>query len=352
MRFRFAPLLMLLLPGIVQAADTLQVWNWNDYIPEQVLSDFEKSTGIKVEYHTFSTSEELNQALNDGTPIDVAVPSHDQLPSLAKAGRLQPLNVDQLPNRRHLDRGLLSKLAAFDANNRYAIPYLWGMAGLAVNVPQAEAALGGPIPHSWSLLFDPQQSAKLASCGIALIDAPEETFAALMAYQGRSLAHSTPIQLQRASKLLDSLRPNLRYIDSERYIDDLNSGKLCLALVWSGDAAAASRAGQPVQFIVPQEGTALFIDTLVIPSGAPRPDLAHRFIDYLMQPEVAALVSNEMLYPNGNQGATSLIAADLRDNPALYPDRQTKRLLMALPALPEKLKAALDTLWNQFTQTP
>ena len=112
MRFRFAPLLMLLLPGFVLAADTLQVWNWNDYIPEQVLSDFEKSTGIKVEYHTFSTSEELNQALNNGTPIDVAVPSHDQLPSLAKAGRLQPLNVDQLPSRRHLDRGLGSRLRA------------------------------------------------------------------------------------------------------------------------------------------------------------------------------------------------------------------------------------------------
>lgn len=352
MRLRFAPLLMLMLSGLTQATDRLQVWNWNDYIPQQVLSDFEKSTGIKVEYHTFSSSEELNQALRDGTPIDVAVPSHDQLPGLIKAGQLQPLKVDQLPNRRHLDRGLLSKLAAFDGKNRHAIPYLWGMAGLAVNIPQAEAALGTPIPPSWGLLFDSSLSSKLANCGIALTDAPEETFAALMAYQGRSLAHSTPTQLQRASKLLENLRPHLRYVDSERYIDDLNSGKLCLALAWSGDAAAASRAGQPVQFIVPQEGAALFIDTLVIPSNAPRPDLAHRFIDYLMQPEVAAQVSNEMLYPNGNKDATALIAADLRDNPALYPDSKTKRLLAALPALPEKLKAALEPLWNQFTHAP
>lgn len=348
------PLLLFLLlgPRLSQAEELLRVWNWNDYIAPQVLTDFEKASGIKVEYHSFSTTEELDAALAAGTEIDVAVPSHDQLPTLIKAGRLQPLDFTQLPNRRHLDRNLLGKLAAFDPQNQYAIPYLWGMAGLAVNQPQAEAAFGGPLPSSWSLLFDPAQSSKLAGCGISLLDAPEETLAALMAYQGRSLEQSSPMQLQRASAMLDALRPHLRYIDSERYIDDLNNGKLCLALVWSGDAATAVAAGQPVRFIVPQEGSTLFIDTLAIPANAKRVDLAHRFIDYLMEPAVAALITSEVLYPNANQDASELVDSKLRNNPALYPDRKSKRLLFALPTLPEKLDAAKDAIWTKFKATP
>src|SRR5690606_14087665 len=168
-----APLLLALAPGLAAAADSIRVYNWNDYIAPQVLEDFTKATGIAVEYRTFSTDEELNQALSGGESIDVAVPSHDELPALIAAGRLQPLDMSRLPGRKHLDKQLLSKLAAVDPRNRYAVPYLWGSVGLAINVPQAEAAFGGPLPHSWSLLFDAQQSGKLAGCGISVLDAPD-----------------------------------------------------------------------------------------------------------------------------------------------------------------------------------
>ena len=145
-----------------------------------------------------AAAEELDQALQSDAVIDVAVPSHDTLPTLIKAGRLQPLDLSLLPNRQHLDKAILSKLAAYDPQNRYAVPYLWGTVGLAVNVPQAEAALGGPVPNSWNLLFDPAMSGKLASCGIAMIDSSSEALAVLLNYQGRNLAHSSPKQLKRA----------------------------------------------------------------------------------------------------------------------------------------------------------
>ena len=343
-----APLLLALSPGLAAAADSIRVYNWNDYIAPQVLADFTQETGIEVEYHTFSTDEELEKALASDEAIDVAVPSHDELPALIRAGKLQPLDFSRLPNRKHLDKQLLNKLAAVDPNNRYAAPYLWGAVGLAINTPQATAALGGTLPHSWSLLFDPAQSSLLSSCGISVLDAPDELLYGLMNYQGRSLSNSSPGRIRKAGVVLDGLRPNLRYVDSERYIDDLNQGKLCVALAWVGDALAAADAGQPVQFVVPEEGSSLFIDNLVIPTSARRADLAHKFIDYLMQPQVAAKITEETLYPSANADAREFLDPALRDQPGLYPDRDTKRRLFALVPLPDKLKSTRDEVWNHF----
>jgi len=342
-----APLLLALAPGLAAAADSIRVYNWNDYIAPQVLEDFTKATGIVVEYHTFSTDEELDKVLDSGESIDVAVPSHDELPALIAAGKLQPLDMSRLPNRKHLDKQLLSKLAAVDPQNRYASPYLWGAVGLAINTPQAEAAFGGPLPHSWSLLFDPAQSARLANCGISVLDAPDELLYSLLSYQGRSFSNSSPGRIRKASETLQGLRPNLRYVNSERYIEDLNEGKLCMAVAWVGDALGASDAGQPVQFVVPDEGSTLFIDSLVIPASARRADLAHQFIDYLMQPQVAAQITSETLYPSANVAAREFLEPALREQ--LNRDLEAaKSRLFALVPLPDKLKAPRDEVWNRF----
>ena len=244
---------------------------------------------------------------------------------------------------------MLSKLAAFDTKNLHAIPYLWGSVGLAINTVEAEKAYGGPLPHSWSLLFDPEQSKRLASCGIAVIDARDEVLSALMMYQGRSLAHSPPSQIKRAGTVLEQLRPNLQYVDSSRYIDDLAKGKLCVALAWVGDALAAHDSGQPIEFIIPEEGSVAFVDSLVIPKNAKRADLAHRFIDYLMQPKVAAQITEDTLFPSANADAKAFLDPAISALPGLYPDRDTKRRLAALEVLPEKNIPSLEQVWGNFT---
>ncbi|WP_137817713.1 extracellular solute-binding protein [Pseudomonas sp. 2FG] len=344
--FALTPLLATPLPAA--AEELIRVYNWDDYIAPQVLTDFEKETGIRVEYHTFDTAEELEKALASGEAIDIAVPTHSDLPALIKAGRLQPLDMTKLPNRQHLDKPLLSKLAAVDPQNRYAIPYLWGAIGLAVNTRLAEQAFGGPLPDSWSLLFDPEKSKRLASCGIGVLDAQDEVLSVLLNYQGHSLAHSPPRQIKRAGEVLNELRPQLKYVDSARYLDDLQQGRLCLAVAWAGDALAAADTGQPVRFVIPQEGSVVFIDNLVIPSSAQRADLAHRFIDYLMRPKVAALTTAQTLYPSGNADAKQFLEPALREQPGLYPDRDTKRRLFALETLPEKLGPIRDEVWVRF----
>ncbi|MFK4074574.1 MULTISPECIES: polyamine ABC transporter substrate-binding protein [Pseudomonas] len=352
MQRAFAAVLLGLISGLSQAADSIRVYNWNDYIAPQVLENFTRDTGIEVEYHTFASAEELNAALESGQAIDIAVPSHNELPTLIANGRIRPLDFNLLPNRSHLDKQLLSKLAAVDPQNQHAVPYLWGAVGLAINTPQAEAAYGGPLPESWSLLFDPEKSARLASCGISVLDAADETLSLLLNYQGRSLARSAPSRIERAGDLLQSLRPNLRYVDSERYIDDLSNGRLCLAVAWVGDALAAAQAGQPVRFLVPQEGSVLFVDNLVIPSSASRPELAHRFIDYLMQPQVIAQVTAETLYPNGNADSAQFIDAALLAQPGLYPDQDTKRRLYPLEVLSDKHAQVRDQIWQRFRDGP
>lgn len=344
----FATLLLSVSSVLVQAADSIRVYNWNDYIAEQVLEDFTRETGIAVDYQTFTTAEELTSALARGEPFDVVVPQHNELPALIAAGRIQPLDLQRLPNRQHLDKQFLSKLAAVDPQNRHAVPYLWGAVGLAINTPQAEAAFGGPLPDSWSLLFDQEQSARLAGCGISVLDAPDETLSLLLNYQGRSLARSGPSRIERAGKLLGELRPQLRYVDSERYIDDLANGQLCLAMSWVGDALAAAQAGQPVRFVVPDEGSVVFIDNLAIPSNAPRVDLAHRFIDYLLQPKVAAQITQEVLYPNANAGSSEFLDPALLEEAGLYPDQDTKRRLHPVEVLPEKHTAMRDRVWQAF----
>ena len=346
---RFLALFALAMAPLLAAAEeVISVYNWNDYIAPQVLVDFEKETGIRVDYHTVSTSAELEKPLASGVTIDLAVASYELLPQLIKSAAIQPLDTSKLPNRQHLDKQLLSKLAAFDANNRYAVPYLWGAVGLAINTRAAEQAFGGPLPDSWSLLFDPAQSKRLASCGISVLNEPGVVLSALMTYQGHSLEHSPPSQIKRAGEVLNQLRPNLQYVDSTRYIADLSSGKLCVALAWVGDALAAEKAGQPVKFVIPQEGSSVFIDALIIPKNARRPDLAHQFINYLMQPKVAAQITEATLYPNGNADAKEFVSPTLREQPGFYPDAETKRRLAVIARLPEKQAAVRAAVWTRF----
>jgi spermidine/putrescine-binding protein len=346
---RFLALFALTLaPLLAQADEVISVYNWNFYIAPQVLIDFEKETGIRVDYHTYNSVAELEKLLASDEPIDVTVASYELLPKLIKSGTIRPLDNSQLPNRRHLDKQILNKLAAFDANNRYAAPYLWGSAGLAINTVEAEKAFGGPLPDSWSVLFDPEQSSRLASCGISMLNEPATVLSALMNYQGRNLASSAPRQIKRLGESINLLQPNLRYVDSQRYIGDLASGKLCLALAYVGDALAAAKAGQPVKFIIPQEGASVFIDNWVIPKNTRRADLAHRFINYLMEPKVAALITTEILYPSANADAKAFLDPALRDQPGLFPDSATKRRLFVLDLLPEKQADIRNTIWTNF----
>ncbi|MDP3848007.1 MAG: extracellular solute-binding protein [Pseudomonas sp.] len=347
--FRLYSLLVLLLtPLLACAEEVITVYNWEGYIALPVLKSFEAETGIRVDYHTYTSPKEIEGALSSGAAMDISVQTHNDLPRLIKSGSIQALDFNQLPNRKYLAPHLLGALKALDPGNRYAVPYLWGATGLAINTPLAEAAFGGPLPNSWSLLFDPEQSRRLASCGVSWQEGANEGLTTLLRYQGRDLMRSSTSRIKKAGKLLMELRPNLRYVSSTRYINDLRDGKLCVAMSWVGDALAAAAAGQDVRFVIPDEGATFFIDSLVIPASAKRPDLAMRFINYLLRPEIAAQITTETLYGSGTLQAKEFVDESLREQPGLYPDNQTKRRLTLLENMPQKHADVSQVVWAEF----
>ncbi|WP_107331714.1 extracellular solute-binding protein [Metapseudomonas otitidis] len=330
-----------------RADEVLRVLNWKNYIEPQVLEAFQQSTGIRVDYRTMTAAEELDAALAAGEAFDVVVPSHFQLARLLREKRLQPLDTAALSHYRQVDPGLLAMLAGIDGANRYAVPYLWGSVGLVINPGPAEAAYGGALPNSWSLLFDERQAARLATCGIALLDAPEETASLWFNYRGRSLALQGPRQIERGLQALPGIARQARYLDNEGYIAALAEGRLCLAMGWVGHALTASARNPALQYRIPDEGAMVFIDSLAIPANAPHPDLALRFIDFLLEPRNALADARASQFYSPLQADSAEQAELARERPMQVLKAEERRRLYLLERLTAEQKAALDKVWAQ-----
>ncbi len=215
----------------------LHVYNWNDYIAEDTIANFEKESGIKVVYDVYDSNETLEAKLLAGrSGYDVVVPSNSFLAKQIKAGVYQPLDRSKLPNYQNLDPQLMKTLEVSDPGNQYAIPYLWGTIGIGYNPAKVKAALGDNAPvDSWDLLFKPENLAKLKGCGVALLDAPQKVFAQTLHYLGLDPNSQKPEDYRKASALLQQLKPSVTYFSSSKYITDLANGDVCVAMGYSGD---------------------------------------------------------------------------------------------------------------------
>lgn len=292
---------------------TLNVANWNDYIDPQALEAFTQETGIKVNYRTYEDDREVYELLKQGEALDVVVPSSDNFGKLVGEGLLQPFAAAELPGYEAMEPLIVRRLGAADPGRSYGVPYLWGSIGLAVNVPQVEAALGGPVPNTWGLVFDKALVRKLSGCGVTLLDSPNDVISLLANYRGRSLDGISAGYAQRLFDELTELRRSYRYVDSERYIEDLNAGKTCVSMAWVGDALGAAANGQPVKYLVPEEGTLVFVDILAIPKSAQHVEEAKAFIRYMLRPEVAAQIARVTHYQTPNTRARQLLETSGED---------------------------------------
>jgi len=207
---------------------------------------------------------------------------------------------------------------------------------------------------SWRMIFDPAVVAKFKDCGISVLDAPSEVIGTVLLFLGKDARSQSPEDLQAAQKVLLSIRPYLRYINSSRYIEDLANGEICLALGWSGDVKQAhDRArdagkGIDVRYAIPREGTIMNFDMLAIPADAPHPKNAHEFINYLLRPEVAAKNSNLVKYANVNSASTPLLDAAVRNDPNIYPPPQIAAKLVPEPPRSQEYQRQLTRAWTRF----
>jgi len=331
-----------------QAQDVLRFYSWKDYFDPAVLKDFETQTGIRVDYQAYTTAQELDQALRNGESYDLVVPSHFMLKQLIAEQRLTPIDSRRLPSYAQLDPWLLSILAGIPSANQYSVPYLWGSIGMAINPETAQAAYGAPLPNSWALLFDEAQSAKLSACGIGMPDAPEEVTSLLLNYQGRRLSASSNRLIARSLQTLTALAPRLRALDNWEHIDALAAGRLCLAMTWSGHALKAMQDNPQLTYRIPQEGAAIYIDTLAIPSNARQPELAYRLIDFLIAPRNAVRNARATRFYAPLPSEAEELQALIAETPLQVLTTAQRRRSYLLESLLPAQQQTLEQSWQQF----
>jgi len=339
------------------AAEEVKVYNWSDYIAPEVIEEFEQETGIDVTYDVFDSNEVLEAKLLAGNSgFDVVVPTSFFLGRQVQAGVFSKLDKSKLSNYGNLDTELLTKLANVDPNNEYAVPYLWGTTALGYNVDKVKEILGEDAPvNSWDLLFKEEYVSKLSSCGIAVLDAASEVIPAVLNYLGKN-----PNSLEKkdytdaAQSLLKTIRPHVTYFHSSLYINDLANGDVCLALGFSGDviqaAARADEAGNGVKiaYTIPKEGAAMWFDMLAIPADASNKDNAHKFIDFILRPDVAAKITNYVAYANANTASFELLDEAISGDETIYPTAEVKANLFTYDVMPPKVSRIQTRVWTDI----
>lgn len=266
----------------------ITVASFNDYIDPQLIKGFEAETGVKVSYQTYETDAEAEALLKSEATLDVIVPSTDSLPGMIKSGDLRPFDSSKMEHFFEIDKVLRARLFTADPALTYSVPYFWGRIGIAINKQAAEEALGGPVPKTWGLLFNPQATEKLQHCGISVLDSREHMYTLLMQYKGRSLDFPTSRSIEGIDQQLQVLRPFYRSVDSADYLSDMPSGKTCVAMAWEGDGVTLAKADPNIEFFLPEEGTVLFMDAMAIPARTTKFEEAKQFIAYMMRPDVAS----------------------------------------------------------------
>ena len=348
--------LALLATSAMAEEKVVHVYNWSDYIAADTLDNFEASTGIKVVYDVYDSNETLEaKILAGGSGYDVVFPTAQPFAQRQiVSGLYQKLDMAKLPNYKNIDPAILKPLQTPDPGNQYAVPYMWGTSGIGYNIDKVKERLGEVPTDTWGLIFDPEKAAKLADCGITVMDDEMEALSAALLYLGKDPNTTDPKDFEAAVALFQKVRPYIKYFHSSQQINDLANGDVCVSHGYSGDMLQArDRADEAnndvhIAYTVPKEGAVLWIDLMMIPSDAPHPDNAHAFINYMMEPKVIAAISNEVAYANANRAATELVDESVRTDPGVYPSEETKQRLVTIQLVPDKVQRQKVRAWTRI----
>jgi putrescine transport system substrate-binding protein len=333
----------------------LNLYIWTDYLAPDTIASFEKQTGIKVRVSYFDTNETLEgRMLTGSSGFDVVVPTAPYLQRQMRSGAYLALDKSKLPNLANLDPEIMSRVALNDPGNVHAVVYAWGTYGIGYNAKMVAAALPDVPLNSWRLIFDPAFAAKLAKCGINFLDAPAGVVRLVLAYLGKNPDAPTAQDLADVEAVLRKIRPYIRTIDSSINIQAMANGDICVALGYNGDFVQArnrakeAKNGMQIGYLIPDEGSLLWFDMLAIPRDAPNAANAHLFINYLMNPQVIANISNFIGFANANSAASPLLDASIVADPIIYPPPgQRRRLFVQSEDSPEQSRA-ITRLWQKF----
>lgn len=302
--------LLLVASGTLFASEKVVVYNWAEYIPEGALEDFTKETGIAVEYSTYDNNETMYSKLKlqNGKGYDIVVPSTYLVSKMRDEGLLHEIDHSKLSNLANLSANLMDK--EYDPGNKYSIPYLWGSTGIGVNSEEIDPT----SITAWADLWKPQWKGKLL-----LIDDVREAFHMALKKNGFSTNTTNPDEIKTAYEDLKALMPNVRVFNADAPREPFLAGDVNLGMLWSGEAKMAQDENPAIKYIFPSEGAGFWIDSFAIPAGAENVENAHKFIDYMLRPEVAKSVVEELGYSTPNAKVRDLVDEETRNNPIIFP---------------------------------
>lgn len=336
-------------------AGTVNVYNWADYIGETTLADFEAETGIGVVYDLYASSEEMQAKILAGsTGYDVAVMAGLSLPQFVKAGVYEKLDRAKLTNWDNLDPEILRIVQGFDPGNLYGVPYMWGSVGITYNLDMVKERLPDANLQSLDTLFKPENAAKLADCGISILDSPTDIGFMVMAWLGIDASSAGPAEYRRMAEAFAPIREYITTFDNSNYLTAIPNGELCAINNWSGDyGVAKSRAAEAgiemnLAYFVPETGSPAWFDMLCMPVDAPNRENGLTFINYLLRPEVIAACTNFTGYANANKAATPLLDPAIAADPAIYPDAETLKRLFTPAPQTEEQDREITRIWAEI----
>ena len=336
----------------------LNIYNWPDYITEDMVANFEKESGIKVNYQTFENNEALQAKLIAGNSgYDIVVPGAVFAKSQIEAGLLRPLDKSQIPNLANLDAAIMAKLDKVDPGNTHLVPWAWSFTTVGINKGKVSKALGNtPMPeNAWDLVFNPTYTSKLKSCGIAYLDSPTEVMPPALHYIGKDAYSADTADHKAAGEMLAKVRKDIRLFSSTM-IDDLAGGKACVVLGWAGDIniarsrAIENQSGQEIEALLPKTGGLLFFDNLAIPKDAKHPNNAMAFINYFLKPEVSASLTNELSYPTANKASVAQVTPEVGQNKSVFLDEANLQLAVSPSSLSNATRESLTSVYTAFKQ--
>ena len=335
------------------ATNALNIYNWSNYVDESTVEDFKKANNLDLTYDLYENNETLEAKMLTGkSGYDLGVPGIAFLPRQIKAGAYQKIDKSQIPNYKNIDPALLKLLEQADPGNEYAVPYFSGVNTLAITAKGKEL-LGGKLPENgWDLMFKPEYTNKLKSCGIALWDTPSEMFPIVLNYLGKDPKGTNPADIDAAAAVLQAIRPDVKRF-SASYIDELARGDICLVAGNGGDLNLAKARSEEVKNnvgieVLTPKGMGFWVESWVIPKDAKNVANAHKYINYTLDPEVAAKNGAAVTFAPASLPAREKMDKKLVETRSIFPTAQDMADGFVMPQMSDEAKKQTTALWQKL----
>ena len=326
----------------------LYVYNWGEYIDEDVISQFEEETGITVVYDLFETNEEMYPVIEAGAVnYDVVCPSDYMIQKMRENDLLARLNFDNIPNIDQIDPAYMEMSQAFDPENKYSVPYCWGTVGILYNTKLLDE-LGVPAPTKWADLWDERLSGE-----ILMQDSVRDAFMVALKKDGYSMNSESKDELEQTKQELIDQKPLVQAYVIDQVRDKMIGGEAAVGVIYSGemlyiqDEVASLGLDYDLEYVIPEEGTNLWLDSWVIPKNAKNKETAEKWIDFMCRPEISTANFEYITYPTPNKGAFELLDEEMQNNKAVFPDINSLKNSEVYKYLGDETDAVYNELWKE-----